>query len=230
MTSMATLYLNTSRILEAIPEAELKRVRTEYGLRRADRLTSLAAAALHQACPDNFPHGFPADTGLVTISSFGPHKTVFAMLDDILDFPEDQILPTKFTHSVHNAVTSYLGTLLGLHGPAFALTCFESPVFELLETAWTLLSSGMCRQVLALAVEERGLLTAEATQMCPAVFPAEPCEAVGVFLATSEPAPDAMRLTLDRTGQPQRQNGSPFGLPDATLAAFRDRQSFTLVP
>ena len=30
------------------------------------------------------------------------------MLDDILDYPEDQILPTKFSHSVQNAVVSYL--------------------------------------------------------------------------------------------------------------------------
>jgi len=220
------LFLNTACILEDFSDEELKAVRLANGLRRADRLTSLAAAALFRALPERLPHGFSPETGLLTISSFGPHKTVFAMLDDILDFPEDQILPTKFTHSVHNAVTSYLGTLLGLHGPAFSLTCFESPIFTLLETAWTILESGLCHQVLALAIEERGLLTAEATKTCPQRFPVEPREAVGVFLASS--APTDFRLTLDRAKQLPRHAENPFGLPDETLEAFRTRQSFTL--
>ena len=222
------IHLKTACILEGIPEEDLKAVRTGFGLRRADRLTTLAAAAVRKALPDDFPHGLPPETGLLTFSSFGPHRTVFAMLDDILDYPEDQILPTKFTHSVHNAVTSYLGTLFRLHGPAFALTGFASPVFELLETAETLLSGGLCQEVLAVAVEERGLLTEEATQMCPAVFPTEVPEATAVFLATASPDGGTMAVTLDRTQHLARQTDSPFCLPTAAIRAFHDRHPFTL--
>ena len=218
--------LKNACILENVSEEELKTVRLSCGLRRADRLTSLAAAAVRRAFPDSFPHGLPPETGLLTISAFGPHRTVFAMLDDILDYPEDQLLPTKFTHSVHNAVTSYLGTLLGLHGPAFALTTFEAPVFELLETADVLLSGGLCSQVLAVAVEERGLLTQEAARLCPAAYPAEPCEAAGVFLMTVEPT--GTTVTLDRTRHVTRQPASPFGLPADTLQAIREHNSFIL--
>lgn len=219
-------YLKTACILEHIPEEELKAVRASCGLRRADRLTSLAAAAIRRALPKEFPHGLPAETGLLTMSAFGPHKTVFAMLDDILDFPEDQLLPTKFTHSVHNAVTSYLGTLLGFHGPAFALTNFGSPIFELFETAETILAGGLCSQVLAVAVEERGLLTQVATQFSPEDFPSEPPEAVAVFLLTG--GPEGTLLTLDHTRCLERQPDSPFGLPTEILEAFRKDAPVTL--
>ena len=216
---MTMLHIKTARILEAFPEETLKAVRLSCGLRRADRLTAMAAAAVRDALPDGFPHALPPETGLLTVSSYGPHKTVFAMLDDILDYPEDQILPTKFTHSVHNAVTSYLGTLLGLHGPAFALTTFESPVLDLLETAETLLAGGLCGQVLAVAVEERGLLTAEATQMCPDLVPSEPREAAAVFLADGDGGGFELDLTAARRLPCQTE--TPFNLPKDLLETIR---------
>ena len=168
----------------SFPEALLKEVKLKYGLRRADRFTTLAVAAVQMAFPEQFPHFLPPDAGLITASSFGPHKTVFANLDDILDYPEDQILPTKFSHSVHNAVTSYLGTILKITGPAFAITNFENPINEAMNLAETLLSSGLCKPLLLVAVEEDGLLTQYAAALWQKRFQKTPQEAVSVFLAT----------------------------------------------
>ena len=163
-------------------EETLKEVKSKYGLRRADRFTVLAIAAVQMTFPETFPHFLEPETGLITASSFGPHKTVFANLDDILDYPEDQILPTKFSHSVHNAVTSYLGTILKITGPAFAITNFENPIDEAMNLAETLLSTGLCRQLLLVAVEEAGFLTQKVSSLWQKRFQKPPQEAVSVFL------------------------------------------------
>ena len=135
------LLVKQQKIIENFLEADIKAVKSQCGLRRADRFTALATTAIKLTFPEQFPSFLQPDTGLIVVSSFGPHRTVFAMLDDILDYPEDQILPTKFSHSVQNAVVSYLGTILGLKGPAFAISNFESPLVEALKLADTLLTA-----------------------------------------------------------------------------------------
>lgn len=171
-----------SRIFGTLPETELKAVKNSCGLRRADRFTVLAVTAVKMTLGEDFPNGLPCDTAIVTMSSFGPHKTVFSTLDDILDYPEDQILPTKFSHSVHNAAASYLGTILKLRGMALAVTNFENPVEEALELGQTLLDGGIAPKVLVVSMEERGLLTAAAPKLAPELFPEEPEENISVFL------------------------------------------------
>lgn len=224
------LYLSHATIHDDAPaDSELKAVKSQCGLRRADRFTVLAAAAVKNAFPQTFPNGLPADTALVTVSAFGPHKTVFATLDDILDYPEDQILPTKFSHSVHNAAASYLGTILHLTGPAFAVTGFENPLGEALALAQTLLDARLCSTLLLVAVEERGLLTAHAPELWPERFPVEPAEATAVFLAHTSPAPDTFTLTFERPGTPATaSHGSPFGLPADLIRQLNDHQNTTL--
>ena len=167
------------------PEALLKEVKVTCGLRRADRFTVLAVAAVKMAFPERFPHFLDPDTGLVTTSSFGPHKTAFANLDGMLDYPEDQILPTCFSHSVHNAVTSYLGTILGITGPAFAITNFEHPIDEAMNLAETLLAAHLCSRLLVVAVEEDGLLPQSALPYWQPRFQTRLQEAVSVFLTTT---------------------------------------------
>ena len=103
--------------------AELKRIREAYSLRRADRYTALVVGAAVRAAQGVEVAG--TGTALVTATAFGPHRTTFATLDDILDYPEDQILPTRFSHSVHNAAASYVGVALQIQGPTLALAGFE---------------------------------------------------------------------------------------------------------
>jgi 3-oxoacyl-(acyl-carrier-protein) synthase len=182
------LHLTLEKRFTSFEEETLRKVKSQYGLRRADRFTLLAAAALKLAFPEDFPAIVKPDAGLITAGSFGPHKTVFATLDDILDYPEDQILPTKFSHSVHNAVTSYLGTILKITGPAFAITNFEAPQQEALSLAETLLDTGMCDQILVVAVEEQGSLTEKMQPLWQERHQTPPpSEAVSVFLAKSQP-------------------------------------------
>ena len=192
------LLVKQQKFIETFAEADIKAVKSQCGLRRADHFTALGATAIKLTFPEQFPSFLPADTGLIVTSSFGPHRTVFAMLDDILDYPEDQMLPTKFSHSVHNAVASYLGTILGLKGPAFAISNFESPLVEALKLADTLLAANLCPQLLLLAIEEHALLTQSLPTLYPERFPSEPKEAAAVFLLeASTESPTSMILSTD---------------------------------
>ena len=201
------LFVKQLKFIESFSDTDVKAAKSKYGLRRADRFTALAATAIQLTFPEQFPSFLPPDTGLVTTSSLGPHKTVFAMLDDILDYPEDQILPTKFSHSVHNAAASYLGTILNITGPAFAISNFESPLVEALKLADTLLATNLCPQLLLLAIEEHALLTQSLPTLYPERFPSEPKEAAAVFLLESSSQPPTVNLQANDS-----QDGL-FGLP-----------------
>lgn len=178
--------------------AELKRIREAYSLRRADRYTALVVGAAVRAAQGVEVAG--TGTALVTATAFGPHRTTFATLDDILDYPEDQILPTRFSHSVHNAAASYAGVALQIQGPTLALAGFEDVWFEALELARTLLDGGLCRRALVIGAEERALLTEHAHELWPERFEAEPREGAAALLLSLDPAENRYgELKLDRT-------------------------------
>jgi hypothetical protein len=225
---MNTLCLRNARIFckLTIPlnDEDIKAVRTAYSLRRADRYTALAAAAVLGSGGAPFPNSFPCDTGLVTVSAFGPHKTVFATLDDILDYPEDMILPVRFSHSVHNAAAAYLSSILKITGPAYAVTGFDSPLFEALQLVHTLLHAKMCPQVLLIGIEERGMLTAAAPELAPERFTNEPEEIVCAMLLTlPQEKPEERILHLDRNaGTAQHPDTCTLGLTPETIRQLAD--------
>jgi len=199
---MPDLYLQNCRVFSRfttpLSEDDLKAVRIACSLRRADRFTTLAAAAVKAPAGQAFPATLPPSTGLITVSAFGPHKTVFATLDDILDYPEDMILPVRFSHSVHNAAAAYLGTILAITGPTFAVTGFEAPLFAALELAQTLLHAAACPKLLLIGVEERGSLTQAAPALAPERFPTEPEEIVCAMLLSTEATAGSRRVIHER--------------------------------
>lgn len=145
--------------VKSVSGEDVRVMRSRRSLRRADRYTAMTVAGL-LGCEGLDPSALAgADTALVTWSTLGPHATVFATLDDILDFPEDLILPTKFSHSVVNAAASYIGAEFGITGPTFALVGFENVKGEAVRLAESMMSTGMCSRVLVVGVEEGGLLT-----------------------------------------------------------------------
>ena len=171
-----------------IDEDDVRAARTRRSLRRADRYTAMALAGLSK-CGDGALEGLSGpDTALITYSVLGPHATVFATLDDILDYPEDLILPTKFSHSVVNAAASYIGTELGITGATFAFVGFEDVRGESLSFAKALLSGGICRRALVVGVEEKGLLTETLSKIMPDRFPGEIRDSVDVYVLDSSDA------------------------------------------
>lgn len=163
-------------------------LKNKYDLRRADRYTSIVIASAVQACADaGFVDCAQPDTGVIIVSAFGPHRTTFAFLNDILDYPEDQVLPTTFSHSVHNAAASYVASSLQIRGPAITLTGFEDIWFDALESSAILLDSGCCSRILLIGAEEMALLTQSLTGILPESFPSKLYEGSVAFMLSSVP-------------------------------------------
>jgi hypothetical protein len=135
-------------------------------MRRADRYARRATIAALEAVKSLAPgEQLPDETGVVVAGAFGPHRTTFAFLDSLLDFPDQEASPTLFSHSVHNAAASYVAATLGVHGPCMAIAVFDNAWYGALVTAEDLLWSGSCRRVLVVGVDELALLTEAAVRM-----------------------------------------------------------------
>jgi hypothetical protein len=163
-------------------------LKNKYDLRRADRYTSIVMASAVQACADaGGADCVQPDTGVIIVSAFGPHRTTFAFLNDILDYAEDQVLPTTFSHSVHNAAASYVASSLQIRGPAITLTGFEDVWFDALESSAIFLDSGCCGRILLIGAEEMALLTQSLTGILPDSFPSNLKEGSLAFMLSSAP-------------------------------------------
>ncbi len=172
----------------SINKDALLSVKNRYDLRRADRYTAIVMASAVQACADaGFTDCAMADTGIIIASAFGPHRTTFAFLNDILDYPEDQVLPTTFSHSVHNAAASYVASSLQIRGPTISLTGFEDIWFDALELSDVFLNSGCCQRILLIGAEELAILTQSLPSILPDSFPCKLLEGSVALLLSSTP-------------------------------------------
>lgn len=211
---LCEMYVSGFTLLpEGAPERdELVSLCRKYALRRPDRLTQMALAAAERLGADLAGN----DTALLTVTSYGPASTTGGVLDDILDYPEEEILPTGFSHSVVNAAASYLGTAYHIHGPTFAVVGFEDPFCEAVDLAQVLLSARVCRRVLIVGADENSLNSQAAERLRKSGKPARG-EGACALLLSSDPA-DNRRGALRASGK--TADGVrlfPFGVPE-TLA------------
>ncbi len=167
-----------------ISEEELKAVRKDCSLRRADRYTAITLHLI-RSMQNNSGIAILPDATLICVASFGPLSTTFGVLDDILDYPEDQILPTRFSHSVHNAAASYVAAQFHITGPSYSVTGFEDPWSDALALAESLLATG-APQVLLFSVEEKTLLSPQLPELYPERFPSPGTEGGTVMLLSSD--------------------------------------------
>ena len=183
----------------------------KYALRRPDRLTQMALTAA-DAISEHLAET-EGETALITVTAYGPAATTGKVIDDILDYPEEEILPTGFSHSVVNAASSYIGTVLKIHGPAFALAGFEDPFFEAAELARTLLSAGQCRRALIVAADELSLIPEAVETLRKSPAP-ERLEGACALLLSSESAENRLgRLCLHRNENQSDGRLLPCGIP-----------------
>lgn len=140
----------------AVPDAALDDRTALAKARRADRLTRLALLATVDAWRDSGLSGTVAAdrVGVVLATGLGPHATTFGFLDGILDFGDAAASPTTFSHSVHNAATSYLAMALDVRGPTLTVTHFHFAFHEAVRAAGAWLSEKRCEAVLVTAVDE----------------------------------------------------------------------------
>ncbi len=146
--------LMTARIPDA-GESCLAVVRKEFQLRRIDRFTLLSLASAAGAAEDfSGERKLASETGIILASSFGPSRIILDYVYDMLDFPPDQLVPGKFSHSVHNAAASYVANCLGACGPEISLAGFSGLRREAWSAADTWLKCSYCPRVLLIFVDE----------------------------------------------------------------------------
>lgn len=126
-------------------------------IRRADRFSRMALLSALDAYTDS---GISAPDrgklGIIISTAFGPHATTFGFIDDILDFGDSSVSPTKFSNSVHNAAASYISAILDSRGPTVTLTQFNQAFQNALIIAGTWLDEGRCDNILCGATDELG--------------------------------------------------------------------------
>ncbi len=174
-------------------------------MRRADRFSKMAALAAWDAVQDS---GIDLDElksslGIIVATAFGAHATTFRFLDDILDYGDDNVSPTAFSNSVHNAAGSYIASILGNQGPVLTMTQLVASFHQALILAESWIKEGRCRNVLVGSVDEyadvmeyicsRKLTIAEDGKIRPFLFTKMPASVPGegssFFLVTDQNSP-----------------------------------------
>ncbi len=123
--------------------------------RRSDRFCKMAVLAAWDALIDSGIEKTENERiGVIVSTSFGPHKTTFSFLDNILDYGDLGVSPTIFSHSVHNAAASYISSALNINGPVCTLTDFYFPFHEACKLAESWIDQGRCKHVLVGTVDE----------------------------------------------------------------------------
>ena len=108
---------------------------------------------------------------------------VSAFQDEILDYPEDQVMAGTFANSVHNAPAGAVTVLLDVRGPAFSVMGFEDMLEQSLNLAELNLNAGTCPEILVMFGEESSII-GDAVKEVYAPFDKESAAA---FLLTAEP-------------------------------------------
>ncbi len=126
-------------------------------LRRADKFSKMAVLAAASAVTNSAVLDIDKKRlGVIVASAFGPQVTTFDFLDGLLDYGEANVSPTIFSNSVHNAATSYVAEVLGVHGPCLTITQFQFSFQTALLMARVWLDEGRCDYCLVGAVDQYG--------------------------------------------------------------------------
>lgn len=135
-------------------------------IRRADKFSKMAVFSALDAFKDSGITLNSNETiGIILATAFGPHTTTFSFIDDILDYGDAGVSPTKFSNSVHNAAASYISTVLGSCGPTVTLTDFLYPFQNALLLAESWLKEERCKHVLCGCVDELSVVMEYACKM-----------------------------------------------------------------
>ena len=96
---------------------------------------------------------FTPRTALVAASVLGPQDKISGFQDDLLDYPEEDVMAGLFSQSVHNAPAGGLSMVFGLTGPSFSVTGMDRLFEESFRLASSLLETDGADTVLLICGE-----------------------------------------------------------------------------
>ena len=136
---------------------DLKHKTVGRKIRRADRFGKMAViAAIDAFANSGIDVKDFSRVGILLATAFGPQVTTFSFLDDIIEYGDEAVSPTTFSHSVHNAAASYIASTLGVRGPTLTLTKFNFAFHDAISLADAWLKEGRCDHVLVGVADECG--------------------------------------------------------------------------
>ena len=138
------------------------------GLRRANLLTSMAAAAASEALEQAEERGFVPEgerTALFVALDTGPINDNFAFLDSIRSNGEGFGSPISFSHSVNSSVAGYLSMIFGLTGNVVTTASFFWPFVEALQSARLALLGGYVQAALVVFAHEEVVMFKQAAEL-----------------------------------------------------------------
>ncbi len=161
------MKLLASAFLNAAEQDHWKDLRRNPALKRADKSTLFLISAIGSALENAriAPQDLPPGTGLLTATAFGPQNTGMKFLNDMLDYPEDQVLPATFSHSVYNAAASYAAAFFALRGPSYSVAGFRNLCESSLKTAEVLLESDFCPCLIYAVISEKAVFSEAAARI-----------------------------------------------------------------
>jgi 3-oxoacyl-[acyl-carrier-protein] synthase II len=118
-------------------------------LRRVDEFSTMALLSAALAIRDSGLDLEGKKVGVVFGSGYGPLKTTFQFLDNIIDDGDAFASPQHFAASVHNAPASQISAVNHFQGPCATITTFSDTVSGVLTTAQCWLDTNQAEYVLA---------------------------------------------------------------------------------
>jgi len=135
-------------------------------LRRADRFSRMSVLSAVDAYRESgISVNQTEKLGIIHATAFGPHVTSFSFIDDMIDYTDANVSPTKFSNSVHNAAASYISAILDCRGPTVTLTQFKFAFQNALIIAGSWITDGRCDHVLCGCTDELGTVMEYACKM-----------------------------------------------------------------
>jgi 3-oxoacyl-[acyl-carrier-protein] synthase II len=118
-------------------------------LRRADDFSKTALLSAALAIQDSGLNLEGKNVGVIFGSGYGPLKTTFQFLDNIIDDGDSFASPQHFAASVHNAPASQISALNRFQGPCATLTTFNDTVSGVFTAVQGWFETGQADYVLA---------------------------------------------------------------------------------
>lgn len=168
--------------------AELKNIRQAFGLgARTPRFNQICAGAvLDMFKNENMTKDdLQRDCGLIVASRLGPVGMVSKFQDELLDYPEDQVMAGNFANSVHNAPAGALTVMLDIRGPAFSVMGFEDMLQQAFELAELNLANKCAEEMLLIAGDESTVIGNAVSK----VYNKLEKDIAAVFYLTGKPTP-----------------------------------------
>lgn len=122
--------------------------------RRWAKLQQMALSAARQACAEARGFGGGANVGVCFGTGLGMAEQTAKFLENVIGKAGEEPLPTSFTNSVHNAVTSAIASYMGFKGFNSAVSAKEASFECALWQGLRELNCGACEAIVAGACDE----------------------------------------------------------------------------